>query len=314
MPWKDGYTFTDEKTLNDEDIQWPDHHQCAAAVVVDYSVPCDGRGIGTKDVANNQAEFGSRVGIWRLLDLFDKYDVKATFAVPAVLAEIYADSVKEIVARGHEVAAHGYKREDVSDLDIKEEKRRIGSTTRILEDICGKRPMGWFSLPRQKDRYGTGTTSPNTMDLLIDAGYEYMGNGLSDDLPYYYVTDFQSRRNILTLPYYYHFDDLFFLLFPPVHSGSNLENPMPLYQNWKMEFDAQYQRGRFFHMTVHPHLIAWGHRLEMLEDFLAYMKGFSKVWIPTGIECARYWKDKYPASTHLKLKESIWKDYPGSLS
>ncbi len=52
------------------------------------------------------------------------------------------------------------------------------------------------------------------MDLLIEGGYEYMGNGLADDVPHYWITDFASRRAMLTLPYYYHFDDQWFLLFP----------------------------------------------------------------------------------------------------
>ncbi|MBW2148352.1 MAG: hypothetical protein JRG73_00565 [Deltaproteobacteria bacterium] len=106
------------------------------AVVVDFSVPAGCDGIGSKDVKHYRAEFGARVGIWRLFDLFETYNIKATFAVPAVVAE-----------------------------------------------ICGKRPMGWFALPRQTDRYASGMVSPNTMNLLIDACYEYMGNGMADDIP-----------------------------------------------------------------------------------------------------------------------------------
>lgn len=312
MPWKDGYTITDEKTV--EDVEWPDNQQCAVVVVVDYSVPAGPDGIESRDVEKPEAEFAARVGIWRLFDLLEKYQIKATFAVPAIAAEIYTESVREIIHRGHEVAAHGYLHEDVSRLDIKEEKRRLELTTQILEKICGEKPAGWFSLPRQNDRYACGTVSPNTMDLLIEAGYEYMGNGMADDIPHYWVADFHARRNILTLPYYYHFDDLFFLMFPPAGKGSGLENPMTLFENWKQEFDAQYQRGRYFSMTVHPFLIGWGNHLEVLENMIVHFKSLPAVWNPTGSQCARYWKNRYPASSYLKLEESIWKDYPGSLS
>jgi len=254
------------------------------------------------------------VGIWRLFDLFERYNLRVTFAVPAIIAEIYPESVREIIKRGHEVAAHGYRHEDVSGLDIEEEKRRLEVTSQMLEKMCGKRPMGWFSLPRQQDRYPGGQVSPNTVDLLIDAGYEYLGNGMTDDIPHYWVTDFHTRRNILTLPYYYHFDDQFFLMFPAPGMGSGLENPMTLFQNWRQEFDATYRRGRYFSMVVHPYLIGWGNRLEMLENILLYIKGFPYIWNPTGSECARYWKERYPASSSLKLERSIWRDYPGSLS
>jgi peptidoglycan/xylan/chitin deacetylase (PgdA/CDA1 family) len=314
MPWKDGYTITDEKSMNDEDVEWPDNHQCALGIVVDYSVQSNADGIGPEDVGTHQAEFGARVEIWRLFDLFEKYSLRVTFAVPAIIVEIYPESVREIINRGHEVAAHGYRHEDVSGLDIEEEKRRLDLTTQMLEKMGGKRPVGWFSLPRQKDRYPGGQLSPNTLNLLIDAGYEYLGNGMADDIPHYWVTDFKTQRNILTLPYYYHFDDQFFLMFPAPGMGSGLENPMTLFQNWRQEFDATYRRRRYFTMVVHPYLIGWGNRLEMLENMILHIKDFPRVWNPTGSECAQYWKERYPASSSLKLKESIWKDYPGSLS
>ncbi|MFX0195813.1 MAG: polysaccharide deacetylase family protein, partial [Candidatus Hodarchaeota archaeon] len=156
--------------MNDEGVEWPDNHQCAVSMVVDYSVQSGNEGIGPKDVETHMAEFGARVGIWRLFDLFEKYTLRVTFAVPAIIAEVYPESVREIIKRGHEIGAHGYRHEDVSGLDIEEEKRRLDLTTQMLEKICGKRPMGWFSLPRQQDRYPGGQVSPNTVDLLIDAG------------------------------------------------------------------------------------------------------------------------------------------------
>ena len=96
--------------------------------------------------------------------------------------------------------------------------------------------------------------------------------------------------------------------------GSGLENAASLFENWKQEFDATYRRGRYFTMVLHPHLIAWGNRLEILEAIIHHIKGFPAIWNPTGAECARYWKERYPASSSLKLEKSIWKDYPGSLS
>ena len=103
---------------------------------------------------------------------------------------------------------------DISGLERDEERRRIARTTEILADLTGRKPAGWFSLPRQGDRYAVGAISPKTIDLLLEAGYVYLGNGLADDIPHYWVSDFASRRALLTMPYYYHFDDQFFLMFP----------------------------------------------------------------------------------------------------
>src|SRR5262249_15993759 len=164
-----------------------------------------------------------------------------------------------------EVAAHGLKHEDVSALGREEEMSRIDLATDILRGVIGRRPQGWFSLPRPSDPFAGGTISANSMDLLIAAGYDYMGNGLADDIPHSWVTDFGAPSAILTLPYYYHLDDQFFCLFPM--RGTGLENSDMLFRNWRAEFDAQYGRGRFFTMTLHPQHIGWCNRMAGLEDF-----------------------------------------------
>ncbi len=312
MPWKDAYTISDEKSLADADLSWPAGGRCAVHIVVDLSVASGPEGIGVRDIKSAPAEFGANQGLDLVLEQLDKHGLRATFAVPAVTAEIYPRRIQALVERGHEVAAHGFKHEDVSALPRAEEKARLDLTTEVLTRITGRRPAGWFSLPRQKDPFAGGTISPNTMDLLIDAGYVYMGNGLADDIPHYWVTDFSSRRAILTLPYYYHFDDQFFSMFPV--QGSGLENSDMLFRNWRAEFDAQYKRGRFFTKTLHPHHIGWCNRMAGLEEFFGHITSLPDLWNPTGAECARYWTATYPAATHLKLEPSIWQDYPGSLS
>jgi hypothetical protein len=127
----------------------------------------------------------------------------------------------------------------------------------VLADAAGRRPSGWFSLPRQGDAFAGGSVSPHTMDLLIEEGFAYFGNGLADDIPHWWVTDFAARRAMLALPYYYHFDDQFFCMFPA--KGTGLDNPDALARNWRWEFEAQYRRGRHFHMTLHTQHIGWCH-------------------------------------------------------
>jgi peptidoglycan-N-acetylglucosamine deacetylase len=87
-----------------------------------------------------------------------------------------------------------------------------------------------------------------------------------------------------------------------------------LRRNWRGEFAAQYKRGRYFHMTLHPQHIGWSNRLQMLDEFLAELRGYPSLWNPTAAEYARYWLKTYPAGTHLRLEPNIWHDYPGSLS
>src|SRR5262245_33590323 len=160
MPWKDGYTISDEKSLPDEDIHWPDGKRCAVHIVVDLSVASGPEGIRATDIISPAAEFGSTEGLDLVLAALARHGLKATFAVPAVTAEIDPTKIKALVERGHEVAAHGFKHEDVSSLSRDEEKARLDLTTRILSEVTGARPTGWFSLPRQKDPFASGTISP----------------------------------------------------------------------------------------------------------------------------------------------------------
>jgi peptidoglycan/xylan/chitin deacetylase (PgdA/CDA1 family) len=197
MPWKQGYTISDERSLADSEIRWPDGARCCVAVTVDLSVASGAEGVTAADLATPEALFGANQGLAALREVLRRHAMRATFAAPAIIAHIHRDLVRSLTAEGHEIAAHGFRHEDVSGLERDEERQRIARTTEILADVTGRKPAGWFSLPRQGDRYAVGAVSPNTVDLLLEAGYLYLGNGLADDIPHYWVSDFASRRALL---------------------------------------------------------------------------------------------------------------------
>ena len=312
MPWKQGYTISDERSLADSELRWPDGARCCVAMTVDLSVASGPEGVTAADLATPEALFGANQGLAALREVLRRHAMRATFAAPAIIAHIHRDLVRSLTAEGHEIAAHGFRHEDVSGLERDEERQRIARTTEILADVTGRKPAGWFSLPRQGDRYAVGAVSPNTVDLLLEAGTCISATDWPTTFRIIGSSDFASRRALLTLRYYYHFDDQFFLMFP--RKGTGLEHPDALLRNWRGEFAAQYRRGRYFHMTLHPQHIGWSNRLQMLDEFLAELRGYPGLWNPTAAECARYWLETYPASAHLRLAPSIWQDYPGSLS
>jgi peptidoglycan/xylan/chitin deacetylase (PgdA/CDA1 family) len=309
MPWKDGYTISDERSLSDAQVQWPAGNRCCFSITVDLSVASGPEGITAADLTAPKTQFGLREGLERVKDALDRFGLKATFATPAVMARVQAHRLRELTQEGHEVAAEGFRHEDVSGLSREAEAERIGLTTSVLAEITGRRPAGWFSLPRQGDQFAGGTISPHTMELLIEAGYRYFGNGLADDIPHYWVTDAASGRSMLTMPYYYHYDDQFFLLFPS--KGTGLEHADSLFRNWQAEFTAQYRRGRHFHMTLHPYAVGFGHRVRLLESFFAEVSHHTGVWNAPAQDVVAHWRQLDPAA---RLEPSIWRDYPGSLS
>jgi peptidoglycan/xylan/chitin deacetylase (PgdA/CDA1 family) len=312
MPWKQGYTISDELSLHDEEVVWPDQARLCVAITVDLSVATGPAGITAADLSNARAQFGLRDGLQRVRAALARHGLRASFATPAVMARVHGPLLRDLIAEGHEIAAEGLAHEDVTSLPVADEAQRIADATAELASVTGRRPNGWFSLPRPADPFAGGTISPRTMDLLLDAGYRWFGNGLADDAPHYWVTDAASRRAMLTLPYYYHYDDQFFLLFPS--RGTGLEHADSLYRNWMAEFRAQYRRGRYFHMTLHPHAVGFAHRIRLLEDFLAHMVGHTGLWNATGSAIAEHWRALCPEADYPRIEPSIWRDYPGSLS
>jgi peptidoglycan/xylan/chitin deacetylase (PgdA/CDA1 family) len=264
------------------------------------------------DLTTIDAVFAIGDGLAGLLDVLASHKIVATVAVPAAMAKIFPQAVEAVLKRGHEVAAEGLFHDDVSQLPLEEERARIKAATAILSEVTGARPAGWYDLPRRKDKFAVGAISPNTTRLLLEEGYSYLGNCPADDAPHYSVTDFAAARAILAMPYYYHYDDQYFMLYP--RQGSGLENPDMLFRNWRAEFTAQYKRGRFFGMTLHPGNVGWCNRLYLLDQFLDFVRSQDDVWNASSRDCANYWLATYPPATHLKLEPSIWKDYPGSLS
>ncbi|MGE0698528.1 MAG: polysaccharide deacetylase family protein [Hyphomicrobiaceae bacterium] len=312
MPWKERYTVSDEVSLKDSALCWPDNLRMGAHITVAVSPASGPDGITAADLESSQGRFCLTEGLDLVMDLLARHGLKATFAVPALVAEIIPDRLRAIASAGHEIAALGLRHEDTSRMGPEEERERMALATEILARVVGMRPRGWYCLSRQKDRYAGGATSPHTVDLVREAGYGWLGNGMADDIPYYTVTDFASRRALLTMPYYYHLDDQYFSLFPV--AGTGLENPDMLARNWRGEFDAQYRRGRFFSMVLHPQHAGFGHRLELTDRFLAHMASRPDVWVATGSEIASHWQQHFPAETHLELEPEVWKDYEGSLS
>ena len=219
MPWKKDFTLSDE--MSPSGIVWP-AGKAAVSVVVDYSVPAGAEGIDEAAIAYARTVWGNAVSGGWLIDYLNAYGVKATFAVPLAMARAFPESVRRAHADGHEIAAGSFAKEDVAGLSPDEERERIERTLSGLAELTGTRPEGWFTLPRTGDDYPGGSVSDATGELLLEAGCGYFGNSMADDIPHYWITDYDRRHTLLMLPYYYAMDTQFFMFFPGVGKGSGL--------------------------------------------------------------------------------------------
>ncbi len=144
MPWKQGYTISDEISIPDDQVRWPDGSHCCVSVVVDLSVASGPDGIRAADLMHPDAQFGAHDGLDQVLAVLKHFGIVATFAVPAVIAQLRADRIRALLADGHEIAANGLKQEDVSELSAAEEKAPLDLTTDTLTKVqVTNRPDGF---------------------------------------------------------------------------------------------------------------------------------------------------------------------------
>ena len=85
-------------------------------------------------------EYGPSVGAPRILDLLDKYDIKASFYIPGYVAETHEELVLDIQRRGHEIGHHGYMHEPPATLTRDQEAAVLDRGSAILERITGEKP------------------------------------------------------------------------------------------------------------------------------------------------------------------------------
>jgi putative urate catabolism protein len=221
-------------------------------------------------------EYGSRVGVWRILDLFARYRLPFTVFGVAMAMQRNPAVVDACLKAGHEIASHGWRWIDYQDVPLDVERSHMQKAIEIHRRLTGERPLGWY----------TGRTSPNTRRLVVaDGGFVYDADDYNDELPFY---DARYGRPQLVVPYALDANDMRFATPQGFNSGEQF------FQYLKDSFDVLYtEGGRMMSVGLHCRLVGRPGRLKSLERFLKYVKG-KKVWITRRIDVARHWLKHHP--------------------
>ena len=140
-------------------------------------------------------EYGSRVGVWRLLRMFEQFEIPASIVAVATALERNPEVCSAFVELGHEIVNHGYRWIDYMQVDEATEREHIRLSTDSIERTTGVRPQGWL----------TGRPGPNTRRLLVEAGgYLYDRDVINDELPYWIDV---GETQHLTIPYSFETND-----------------------------------------------------------------------------------------------------------
>lgn len=289
MPQRDLVGYANRKL----DFAWPGGKRLALSIVVNFeegsehSVVSDGLvesvgefppvDIRTRDVGNESVyEYGSRVGVWRILRVLGEEGVRATFFATAMALQLNRPAAEAIVAGGHEICDHGLTWTEHYRLSYEEEKQAIKKSVEIIESVTGKRPVGFYARE----------PSASTIAIAQELGFLYDSDAYSDDLPYRY-----GGGGILVLPYTPDANDFHFL-----YPMNRFATASQFYEYLKDTFDVLREEAqvspKMMSVGLHCRIIGRPGRIPALKRFLQYVKRFDDVWIATREEIARYWVEE----------------------
>ena len=231
----------------------------------------------------SQGEYGSRVGVRRIRECLARHDIKASFFVPAVVAELHPDEQKAVVDDGHEVGIHGWIHEFNSDLTETEERDIMMGASDVLERITGKRPVGM--------RTPSWDFTPYTLKICREMELLYDSSLMADDEPYELLEDGEPT-GLVELPVEWIKDDAPYMSMDRRSTIRPQTSPFDVLDIVKAEFDGAYAEEGLCLITMHPHVIGHRSRMRILEGLIAHIKSHDGVWFGTHEEAARWVREQ----------------------
>ena len=225
-------------------------------------------------------EYGSRAGVYRILELFSSRQVPLTIFAVASALQKNPEIAEAFMQGGHEICSHGYRWINYHGIDKNLEREHMQQAIEIQTRLTGQRPLGWY----------TGRTSAHTRELVAEeGGFVYDADDYSDDLPFY------SRiieKPHLVVPYSLDTNDMKFV----ANQGFNTSEHFFSYL--KDGFDVLYQEGetspKMLSIGLHCRIIGRPARFKALQQFLDYVLRFERVWIARRIDIAKHWLHNHP--------------------
>jgi peptidoglycan/xylan/chitin deacetylase (PgdA/CDA1 family) len=248
---------------------------------IQYSLPSDQRDLTVESIY----EYGSRVGVWRLMRIFAEAGVHSTFFACAVAFEKNREVARRVMEDGHDVCSHGYRWLEHFNMTRDEERESIRRAVESFTETCGKRPVGWYC------RYGP---SIHTRELVVEeGGFVYDADAYNDDLPYY--VEVHGKKH-LVVPYTLDLNDIRFVMSQGYGSGQDFyDDAVAAFDRLTHEAERT-GTARMMSIGTHPRLIGRPARADALARFIDYAQSRGGVWFARREEIARLWLERFPAS------------------
>ena len=226
-------------------------------------------------------EYGSRVGVWRILGLFREFEIPITVFAAAMAIARNRELADYLVEESYDICAHGFRWIDYQFIDEETEREHMEMCISLLKDVLVERPIGWY----------TGRNSPNTRRLVIEeGGFLYDSDSYDDDLPYW-VEGKSEKDKHLVIPYTLDVNDMRFATPQGFNSGDQFFNYL------KDSFDALYLEGsthpKMMSIGIHARILGRPGRIMAMRRFLEYVRTFHDVWFCTRKQIADHWYENF---------------------
>lgn len=230
-------------------------------------------------------EYGSRVGVWRILREFEKRQLPLTVFGVSMALERHREVTQAFVDGKHEIACHGWRWIHYQNIDEATEREHMARGMQIISELTGQRPLGWY----------TGRDSPNTRRLVADyGGFEYDSDYYGDDLPFWLnvkKTDGSTAPQLI-VPYTLDCNDMRFAMPQGFSHGDEF------FEYLRDAFDVHYAEGEdrpsMMSIGLHCRLIGRPGRFKALQRFLDHIERHDRVWVTRRIDIARHWRKVHP--------------------
>ena len=212
-------------------------------------------------------EYGLRVGCWRMFDLFDSFGVPLSVTFNAKTALERGEIIERVKAQNWELVAHNYEQGELLPqymFDPEGEKAVIHETLKVYEKVVGRKTPGWLSSSLR--------STPNTPEILAEAGCKFLCDYMNDDQPYLIHTDHGPLVNV---PYSVEINDFTFFHRRAMTSEDAL---LMLKSQFNELYAESAKTGKMMNIGLHPHVSGHPHRMQFFRDFLSYVKQFGDVW------------------------------------
>ena len=252
---------------------WPDGKRCAVAFSFDVDAVSTvhisaGERVGKELAALAYMRYDPLVAIPRLTRLFADHQVPVSYFVPGWVIENYPHVVDHILPHGNEIAHHGYIHEWPNKLSLDEERGLIERASEIIERATGARPRGY-----RAPYYGI---SEQTVDLLIEAGFDYESSLFADDVPL--VLD-NGNGNLIEIPMSDAVDDYNqYVSARALDYLMTISSPERAASVFRAEFDAMWEYGGLWVGVWHPAVSGRVARAMAIRDLIEYMQNKGDVW------------------------------------